>query len=57
MRKLLKVIIVEITLMPVFAFSQTSRNFISVGYSSICYGTPSEKPVMDFIKILKKRIS
>jgi len=30
-------------------FAQKSENYLVVGYHSICCGTPSDKPVMDYI--------
>ena len=33
----------------VLFFSQKNENYLVVGYHSICCGTPSDKPVMDFI--------
>lgn len=54
MKQLLTFIILALAFIPVFAFSQTNKNYIVVGYSSVCCGTPSEKPIMDYVKIFKK---
>ncbi|OYU79369.1 MAG: hypothetical protein CFE23_14465 [Flavobacterium sp. BFFFF1] len=50
MKQVLKLIIIVLICIPVFAYSQTNNNYITVGYSSICCGPPSEKPVTDFVK-------
>jgi len=55
MKQLLKLLIIALVINPVFAFSQTNKNYIIVGYSSICCGTPSEKPIMDYIKNFEKQ--
>jgi hypothetical protein len=55
MKQLLKLIIIAFAFIPIFGFSQTNKNYITVGYSSICCGTPSEKPVMDFVKNFEKK--
>jgi len=49
-----KLLIIALGIIPVLTFSQTNKNYITVGYGSICCGTPSEKPVMDFIKNFEK---
>lgn len=36
-------------------FAQKSENYLQVGYHSICCGTPSSKPVMDFINQFQKK--
>lgn len=36
-------------------FAQKSENYLQVGYHSICCGTPSDKPVMNFINQFKKK--
>ena len=33
-----------------FLFAQKSENYIEIGYNSICCGTPSSAPVMNYIK-------
>jgi len=33
-----------------FFFAQKSENYIEIGYNSICCGTPSSAPVMNYIK-------
>ncbi len=32
-----------------FFFAQKSKNYIEIGYNSICCGTPSSAPVMNYI--------
>lgn len=39
----------------VLFFAQKSENYLQVGYHSICCGTPSDKPVMDFISQFQKK--
>ena len=36
-------------------FVQKSENYLQVGYHSICCGTPSDKPVMNFINQFQKK--
>ncbi|MDO3424376.1 hypothetical protein QWT87_05695 [Chryseobacterium sp. APV1] len=36
-------------------FAQKSENYLQVGYHSICCGTPSDKPVMNFINQFQKK--
>ncbi|WP_294214981.1 hypothetical protein [uncultured Chryseobacterium sp.] len=36
-------------------FAQKSENYLQVGYASVCCGTPSEKPVMDYLNSFKKK--
>lgn len=55
MKKLLQLIIIALVCNPVIAFSQTNKNYIIVGYSSICCGTPSEKPIMDYVKNFERK--
>ncbi|BEV04492.1 hypothetical protein [Chryseobacterium gambrini] len=50
MKQIFKLIIIALITIPVFSFSQTKKEYIMVSYSSICCGTPSEKPIMDFVK-------
>lgn len=33
----------------VLFFAQKNENYLVVGYHSICCGTPSDKPIMDYI--------
>jgi len=42
-------------IIPFLVFSQTNKNYITVDYSSICCGTPSEKPVIYFVKSFEKK--
>ncbi|GAA5083123.1 hypothetical protein GCM10023210_01310 [Chryseobacterium ginsengisoli] len=39
----------------VLFFAQKSENYLQIGYHSICCGTPSDKPVMDFISQFQKK--
>ncbi|GAA4162161.1 hypothetical protein GCM10022217_29110 [Chryseobacterium ginsenosidimutans] len=39
----------------VLFFAQKNENYLQVGYHSICCGTPSDKPVMDFITWFQKK--
>ncbi|KXH84791.1 hypothetical protein [Chryseobacterium kwangjuense] len=39
----------------VFFFSQKNQNYIQVSYSSICCGTPSTQPLMDYVKQFEKK--
>jgi hypothetical protein len=54
MKLRLNLIIIALAFIPAFAFSQTNINYINIGYSSICCGPPSEKPVMDFMNYFEK---
>ncbi|MBQ0153062.1 MAG: hypothetical protein KBS61_09250, partial [Chryseobacterium sp.] len=36
-------------------FAQKSKSYVPVGYSSICCGTPSSKPVMNYIADFQKK--
>jgi hypothetical protein len=36
-------------------FAQKSESYLQIGYSSICCGTPSDKPVMDFVNQFQKK--
>jgi len=38
-----------------FFFSQKNENYLEIGYHSICCGTPSDKPVMNFINQFKAK--
>jgi len=55
MKELIQFVIITFIFNPIIAFSQTSKNYITVGYSSICCGTPSEKPIMDYVKKFEKK--
>lgn len=55
MKRLLKLTIIALVFNSVIAFSQTNKNYITVGYSSICCGTPSKKPIMDYVKKFEKK--
>ena len=50
MKRQLKLIIIALGIIPALTFSQTNKNYIKIDYNSICCGTPSEKPVMEFVK-------
>ncbi len=39
----------------IFIFSQKNKNYLAIGYSSICCGTPSKKPVSDYLKQFQKQ--
>jgi len=39
----------------VLFFAQKNENYLVVGYHSICCGTPSYKPVMDFINTFRTK--
>lgn len=36
-------------------FAQKSESYIQIGYASVCCGTPSEKPVMDYLAQFKNK--
>ncbi|SIQ51308.1 hypothetical protein SAMN05880574_1157 [Chryseobacterium sp. RU37D] len=36
-------------------FAQKSQNYLQISYSSICCGTPSDSPVMDYLSIFEKK--
>ncbi|WBV57964.1 hypothetical protein PFY10_05850 [Chryseobacterium daecheongense] len=38
-----------------FFFSQKNQNYLEVGYASICCGTPSEDPVINYISKFQKK--
>ncbi|MFP7655260.1 hypothetical protein [Chryseobacterium proteolyticum] len=38
-----------------FFFSQKNQNYLQVGYASICCGTPSEDPVINYISKFQKK--
>ncbi|MDI9310545.1 MAG: hypothetical protein QM535_10035 [Limnohabitans sp.] len=50
MKQLFKLVVITLVAIPVFSFSQTNKEYIIIGYSSICCGTPSTKPIIDFVK-------
>lgn len=39
----------------VLFFAQKSENYLQIGYHSICCGTPSDKPVMDYLNQFQKK--
>ena len=39
----------------VLFFAQKSESYIQVGYASVCCGTPSDKPVMDYLAQFKSK--
>ncbi|WP_426278521.1 hypothetical protein ACN9MN_04165 [Chryseobacterium sp. S-02] len=52
----MKKIIVTLGLFSAVLFSaQKSENYLQIGYASICCGTPSNKPVMDYINQFQKK--
>ncbi|SEM95109.1 hypothetical protein SAMN05421856_109117 [Chryseobacterium taichungense] len=36
-------------------FAQKSENYLQIGYASVCCGTPSDKPVMDYLTKFKQK--
>lgn len=38
-----------------FFFSQKNENYLQIGYHSICCGTPSDQPVINFISQFQKK--
>ncbi|WP_346985677.1 hypothetical protein [Chryseobacterium sp. POE27] len=36
-------------------FGQKSENYLQIGYASVCCGTPSDKPVMDYLAKFQKQ--
>ncbi|WET50649.1 hypothetical protein PYS58_05830 [Chryseobacterium indologenes] len=38
-----------------FFFSQKSQNYLKIGYTSVCCGPASEKPVISYLKEFKKK--
>lgn len=36
-------------------FGQKSENYLQIGYASVCCGTPSDKPVMDYLTKFKQK--
>ncbi|GEN75218.1 hypothetical protein [Chryseobacterium hagamense] len=36
-------------------FAQKSENYLQVGYASVCCGTPSDQPVMDYLTKFKNK--
>lgn len=50
-----KIIITVFLFSSVFFFSQKNQNYIQVSYSSICCGTPSTQPLMDYVKRFEKK--
>ncbi len=39
----------------VLFFAQKSENYLQIGYASVCCGTPSDKPVMDYLAQFKNK--
>ncbi|WP_294332801.1 hypothetical protein [uncultured Chryseobacterium sp.] len=39
----------------VFFFAQKSESYLQVGYASVCCGTPSDKPIMDYLTQFKSK--
>ncbi|WP_294286750.1 hypothetical protein [uncultured Chryseobacterium sp.] len=39
----------------VLFFAQKSENYLQIGYASVCCGTPSDKPVMDYLAQFKTK--
>lgn len=39
----------------VLFFAQKSDSYLQVGYASVCCGTPSDKPVMDYLAQFKNK--
>ncbi|EJL69257.1 hypothetical protein [Chryseobacterium populi] len=38
-----------------FFFSQKNQNYLQIGYASICCGTPSTDPVINYVKKFQKK--
>ena len=38
-----------------FFFAQKSENYLQIGYASICCGTPSDKPMMNYLTQFQKK--
>ncbi|MGN7863390.1 hypothetical protein [Chryseobacterium sp.] len=38
-----------------FFFSQKSQRYLEIGYTSICCGPPSEKPVISYLKEFRRK--
>ncbi len=52
----MKKLIVAIALFSsTFFFAQKSENYLQIGYSSVCCGMPSDKPVMDYLNRFQKK--
>ncbi len=49
-----KIVLATFLLCSAFFFSQKSMSYVSISYGSICCGTPSTKPVMDYLKKFEK---
>lgn len=45
-----KIFITTALFSSLFFLAQKSENYLQIGYASVCCGTPSDKPVMDYIK-------
>jgi hypothetical protein len=52
----MKKIVVAIALFSfTFFFSQKNENYLQIGYHSMCCGTPSADPVMNYVNQFKKK--
>jgi hypothetical protein len=49
-----KIILTTFLFCSAFFFSQKSMSYVRISYGSICCGTPSTKPVMDYLKKFEK---
>lgn len=50
-----KILILSFLFYITLIFSQKNENYYKVSFSSICCGTPSQKPVSDFINSFQKK--
>lgn len=49
-----KIVLATFLFCSAFFFSQKSMNYVRISYGSICCGTPSTKPVTDYLKKFEK---
>lgn len=49
-----KIVLATFLFFSAFFFSQKSMNYVRISYGSICCGTPSTKPVTDYLKKFEK---
>jgi hypothetical protein len=49
-----KIVLATFFLCSAFFFSQKNMSYVRISYGSICCGTPSTKPVMDYLKKFEK---
>ncbi|MDP9961765.1 hypothetical protein [Chryseobacterium lathyri] len=49
-----KIVLATFLLCSAFFFSQKSMSYVRISYGSICCGTPSTKPVTDYLKKFEK---